>query len=167
MDRHQVRLALFKITALVLAATTWVFSSFIFATRPEESNADAITQLVRLPASLPSQLPEAFKSTTKALPPIEMDALAVPCWDKPDRATRDTSARWLRLTGKACQQTAGADHVKVRNLANGYVATVFNAGSGKLTTDYIPLQTGANEILVSISRVPGETSETRFTLTRE
>lgn len=173
MDRKQVRLALLKITTCVLLATTWVFWSFVFATRPEKSDApaDTLTNLVRLPASLPSALAEplvpVFGAGPRATPVIEMGVVALPCWDRKDAMVKDTSARWIRLTGRACEKASGRSAVSVRNLSNGYTATVFDARAGDLTTDFIPLQTGKNDILVRFEAEPGVHLESQFTFLRE
>lgn len=163
MDRNQVRYALLKITALVLLGTTWVFWSFVYSTRPEQaSNANPLEALIRLPASLPEQL----APTTKVLPPIDMNVLAVPCWDMKDGAQRDTGARWIRLTGKACHVDGNAENVSVRNLSNGYAATVF-AAADAMTTDFIPLQNGKNDILIRFDSSPGVSVESKFTFSRQ
>lgn len=171
MDRSQVRFALLKISFAVLAGTTWLFSSFIFATRPEEQGVDALSTLVRLPASLPAQLPGAIPNllapTTKAIPAIRMDAMSIPCWDKLERKEHETPSRWIRLTGKPCTQSAGSGGIRVQNLANGYVATVFEQGAQDLTTDFIPLESGKNEIIIRFETEPGTQVENKFTLNRE
>ena len=164
MDRHQVRLALLKITTVVLFGTTWVFWSFVSASRPAEAqNKNTLDALIRLPASLPAQ----FAPVTKTLPPIEMDVMRVPCWDLQDAAVKSTDARWVRLTGRACQSENAGEQVTVRNLSNGYVATVFTANPEVLTTDFIPLQMGHNDIQIRIESGPGVTVESRFTFSRE
>jgi hypothetical protein len=172
MNRNQVRLALLKISLVVLAGSTWIFSSFIFATRPEESEPDALTALVRLPASLPAQLPGAlpgvFAPAVKVNEPIEMDTVKVACWDSNDEAEQETSARWIRLTGRPCQAAIGADAVTVRNLTNGYVATVFpTQPANALTTDFIPLQEGQNHILIRYAQERGAAVEQQLTFNRE
>lgn len=172
MDRYQVRFALLKITLLVLFGTTWVFSSFVLATRPEEeAPVDTIGALIRLPASIPSQfnenlVPKVFAPTTKAIQPIEMSVLPVPCWDKRDLSVHETNSRWVRITGQACETDGNAETVTVKNLANGYVATVFQPRQGTMTTDYIPLQPGKNDILVRFETAPGVAVESSFTLVR-
>ncbi|MGE0526968.1 MAG: hypothetical protein AB7G93_04085 [Bdellovibrionales bacterium] len=148
MDRHQVRYTLLKLTGLVLIATTWVFWSFVYGTRPETPDADALTTLVRLPASLPG----VFTPEVKSVGPIRMDVHKLGCWDQAGSQLIDVSARWVRLTGKTCDSGTRAETVTVRNLSNGYVATVFAAAPGELTTDFIPLQVGRNEILVRIEQ---------------
>lgn len=162
MDRNQVRLALLKITALVLLGTTWVFWSFVYATRPEQTaSANPLEALIRLPASLPA----VVAPTTKTLPPIEMNVTALSCWDMKDAAERETGARWIRLTGKACQIDGNSENVTVKNMANGYAATVFPL-SGALTTDFIPLQMGKNDIMIRFESSPGVAVESRFTIRR-
>lgn len=171
MDRSQVRLALLKITALILLGTTWVFWSFVYATRPAsnertlvEAPAEVLVDtLIRLPASLPAQ----FQPTTKTLPPVEMNVMAVNCWDVRDLSERDTHARLVRLTGKPCGVAGSADTVTVKNVSNGYVATVFQGGSQDLTTDFIPMETGKNEILIRIESEPGVTLENQFIFNRQ
>ena len=163
MDRQQVRIALLKITACVLLGTTWVFWSFVYATRPEQApSANPLEALMRLPASLPEQL----QPTTKVLPPIDMHVLPVNCWDVKDSAARETGSRWVRLTGKACQIEGNSENVSVRNISNGYTATVF-AASGAMTTDFIPLQMGRNEILVRFETSRGVSVESQFVLSRQ
>ena len=156
-------MALLKATALVLLGTTWVFWSFVYATRPEAApGATPLETLIRLPASLPG----VVQPTTKVLPPIEMNVAAVNCWDMKDDASRETGARWVRLTGKACQFQGNSENVTVKNLANGYAATVFDAG-GRMTTDFIPLQMGKNDILVRFSSGRDVAVESRFVFTRQ
>lgn len=163
MDRNQVRYALLKITALVLLGTTWVFWSFVYATRPEQaSNANPLEALIRLPASLPA----VVQPSTKVLPPIDMRVMTVSCWDMKDAAPHVTDARWVRLTGKACQMAGGSDNVTVRNLSNGYTSTVFDS-AGALTTDFIPLQIGKNDILIRIESAPGVAVESQFIFSRQ
>lgn len=117
---------------------------------------------MRLPASLPGQL----QPTTKVLPPIDMHVLPVNCWDVKDSAARETGSRWVRLTGKACQIEGNSENVSVRNISNGYTATVF-AASGAMTTDFIPLQMGRNEILVRFETSRGVSVESQFVLSRQ
>jgi hypothetical protein len=163
MDRNQVRFAFLKIVFVVLALTSWVFWGFIYTTRPEEAAAeiDALGALIRLPASLPKQL----APSTKVLQPIRMDTFRVPCWDVKDGDNRATDARWVRLIGRPCQeQKLGA--VQVRNLSNGYMATVFDPQRGDLTTDFIPLQLGENTIQIRFEGEPGVALESQFAITR-
>ena len=180
MDLHQIRYALLKLTLFLMLGTTWVFSSFIFATRPDDSATDSFSSLVRLPASLPSQLPAiaeisrlnqtlpgVFLPAPKLNEPIEMNTVKVGCWDGKDRSVKSTSARWIRLTGKTCQGHHDADQVVVRNLTNGYTATVFPNHASGLSTDFIPLQAGRNEIWVRFNQGPGLTVESQFTFQRE
>ncbi|NJL24071.1 MAG: hypothetical protein HC902_02065 [Calothrix sp. SM1_5_4] len=178
MDQLQVRYALLKISLLALVGSTWVFWSFIFASRPEsrvmadEQDRGALTSLVRLPASLPAQLPSAIPGVFAFAPPAarapdeaRMDVVRVPCWDK-EGLRQEAGARWIRLTGKACGGSYGADAVFVRNQANGYMATVFPTEDDGMTTDFIPLESGKNEILIRFDQGQGASLEYQLTLLR-
>jgi hypothetical protein len=164
MDRNRVRFNLLKISAGVLALSTWVFWGSLYNTRPEEAPADvsALGVLVRLPASLPGKL----QPSTKTLQPIKMDVMKIACWDGKDLTERGTDARWVRFTGHPCgtQNSAG---VTVKNLANGYAATVFTSHGEELTTDFIPLQMGRNEILIRFENEPGSVFENQFAINRD
>jgi hypothetical protein len=171
MDLHQLRLALLKISVLVLIGTSWVFASFVMESRPEEDqDADPITSLVRLPASLPAQLPGkipgVFVPQVKAPDPVRMDVVKVPCWDSSHLHEQDIDARWIRLVGKACQNDVPAESITIRNQANGYEATVFNANRGSFTTDFIPLEPGKNEVLIRFESEPGVSLENEVTFNR-
>lgn len=182
MDLYQLRWALLKIMAVAVIGSSWVFWSFIFETRPpEESNGgNALSSLVRLPASLPTQLPErlpgVFSAPVKAQEPVRMDVVRVPCWDRA-AAPRDVGlgSRWVRLVGRTCEETpaeaedgasAGSRRITVRNLSNGYIATVFDAQKGLMTTDFIPLENGRNEILIRFDHGAEVAVENRFVLSR-
>src|SRR5262249_54234098 len=125
MDRSQMRFALLKISLVALGISTWIFSSFVFDTRPESApaQAGALESLVRLPASLPAQLPGMVGgASARASDPIEMNVISVPCWEKSSVAQLETTARWVRLTGRNCGTDVNADSVSVRNITNGYAA---------------------------------------------
>src|SRR4051812_39471130 len=140
LDRNQMRLALLKVTAMVLVGTTWIFSSFVFGTRPEQAEANPIVDLVRLPASLPAQIP-GMVPVVKVMEPIAMDTVKLPCWDQLHESENATSARWIRLLGRDCEGMAASESVTVKNLRNGFSATVFQTlPRNSLTTDYIPLE---------------------------
>lgn len=149
--------------------TSWVFISFLFATRPDAPVIDPLTSLVRLPASLPSELPHnVFGGETRITEPIRMDTLEMRCWDLRDAPERRVRSRWVRLSGRPCLGKRDAEKISVRNLANGHTATVFSAMSSEnLTTDYIPLQPGQNEILIRMQESPGVALEYKFILQRE
>lgn len=179
MDLHQLRFALLKLSVLVLLGSTWLFSGFVLESRPSEGQTgkaqmvDPLSQLVRLPASLQTQLPGnigniplVFAPHAKVAEPIHMNVVSVPCWDRTDMVAQDVSARWIRLVGKTCQGNFDAESVSVRNLANGYVGTVFNATATSMTTDFIPLESGANPILIRFESEPGVSLETRVTFNR-
>jgi len=172
MDKSQARRALLKISLLVLGISTWIFTSFLLSTRPEESAAPSpLNALVRLPASLPrqlpAQLPGVFVSAPKLVEPIEMSVVNIPCWDSGKSDVSRTDAKWVRLTGHPCQSKLGVETVTVRNLTTGYVATVFATQGAGLTTDFIPLKDGSNEILIRLEQGPGAALESRLSFHKE
>lgn len=167
MDIHAMRAGLLKITLGVLLGSSWIFSSFLFASRPEDEAANsALTKLVRLPASIPK---DVFKPQTRTLEIVQMETLRRPCWDRgadADGSVETTGARWVRLTGKNCENKA--QEITVRNLSNGYVATVFTANlDQELTTDFIPLESGKNDIQIRFQQEPGTVFENKFTIQRQ
>lgn len=170
MDLHQLRYALLKVTLVILFGSSWVFWSFIFATRPENTAVDPINQLVRLPASLPSQiptqLPRVFQAASRAPEAVRMDSVQVPCWDRSAPTDYHMDAKWVRITGGACQTDVPADQITLENTANGYLGTVFSMGQGALTSDYIPLQEGKNEIQLRFKPTAGAVIENRITIQR-
>ena len=144
---------------MLLAFTTWVFCGYVFSTRPEQSQSDTLSNLVRLPASLPAHLSVERPKQE----PIRMDVVNIPCWDKSEPEPHVTDARWVRLTGQVCQN---AGEVSVRNLSNGYSGTVFSSKTSMMS-DYIPLDKGDNEIMVRFQESPGVISESQFTFKRQ
>lgn len=165
-----MRYALLKVSLVALGISSWVFWSFVFATRPETAvgtNADALESLVRLPASLPAQLPELVAGqSARVNDAIEMNVVSVPCWEKSSTASLATSARWVRLTGRNCGTDVNADSVSVRNLTNGYGATVFATQNKNLTTDFIPLQSGLNNIVIRFDQGEGASLESQLSFIR-
>jgi hypothetical protein len=154
----------------MLAITTWVSTSFIFATRPEVYSSGTLNTLVRLPASLPKQLPSQLPGVFVAPrinEPIEMNVVRVPCWDQANPDVSPISARWIRLTGTFCKNKVGSGIMSVRNLTTGYAATVFPLQGKNLTTDFIPLKAGKNEILIRLEPSKGVAFESRLAFQRD
>lgn len=168
MDLHGLRYAVLKIALATLVVSSWVFVSFIFQTRPEQDGQQApLSKLVRLPASLP--LRKVFEPPVKAQEPVRMDVVDLPCWDKTIQppTSQKSLGRWIRITGKACSaDEESVESVMVSNDSNGYMATVFSAQSGVMTTDFIPLETGKNEIRIRFVQPSGAAIENRFTFLR-
>ena len=102
----------------------------------------------RVPASLPvSIVAQALAARDRVHNPQEQaSTLSLDCYrDMPSQTT--SSGRLLRLRGRLCSG-GQARQLHVRNLANGFVATVFISpeASDAFTTDYIHLSPGDNVI---------------------
>jgi hypothetical protein len=171
MNRQQMHLALLKMTLVLLLGSTWIFVGFLFESQPERPTRtieNALTSLVRLPASLPAGIQENVFSGKPRPPELpRMDVLELACWDRGERPARDTNSRWVRLKGGPCDSGKNTDQVTVRNMTNGYLATVFTHRGPDWTTDFIPLQAGPNEIRIRFEQGAGVTLESQFTLRRE
>lgn len=168
MDRSQVQFAVLKITLAVLAGTTWLFTSFVFSTKPSAAPESALTSIVRLPASIPSGIQENFfASSGRQTEPVRMDVVDVSCWDGLSPEEQPVKSRWVRLTGRSCLGGTRAEQIQVKNLSNGFEATIFPSGPQALTTDFIPLQEGKNEILIRFESEAGAAVENRMLFSRE
>lgn len=71
----------------------------------------------------------------------------------------------VRLKSKYCDRTTNPD-VRIKNLANGYTASVFAAAKG-FSTDFIDLREGLNEISIEWKNAKGESVSHAFTIRRE
>ena len=114
-----------------------------------------VTSILRGPASVKSARREAAR----------MNVVNFPCWDKDLSAPPVVGARYVRLTGGVCRTGRQADEITVRNLTNGFEATVFATGAN-LTTDYIPLSAGGNELVIAYGHGAEARVERRLLLTR-
>ncbi len=157
-----MRAALLKVTLVVLLGTSWIFASFVLSTRPEHASTGALMSLARLPASLPVNV---FSPSPNVFEKVRMDVVKLACWDSGGAVdVRDVGARWVRLTGRGCDK-GNVKILSVRNLTNGYAATVFE-GAEQHTTDFIPMEYGANKIQIRFEQAPGSTIENEFTFSR-
>ena len=162
MDLHQQRASLLKIAIPVLLGSTWMFFAFVMDTRPAANRpTGAIDRLARLPASLSAGEPLV---PAKVLEAPRMDVVRLPCWDQSAVKEMAVSARWVRVVGRNCNSEGAT--VSVRNLANANVATVLPEAKGQITTDFIPIESGRNDILFTFESAPGKILERRVTLIR-
>ena len=97
--------------------------------------------------------------------PARMNVVNLPCWDRDVGGPQTIGARYVRLTGKACGVGRAASAFTVHNLTNGFEATVFTSGGG-LTTDYIPLADGGNDVVIAFAQGADAHVERKLRLTR-
>jgi hypothetical protein len=75
---------------------------------------------------------------------------------------KDTPSNKVRINGPLCgadpfQGASNLIKANIMNTSNQYTATIFtDVGSGKFSTDYIPLQPGKNSIRVEFSYFNGK-----------
>ena len=83
------------------------------------------------------------------------------------------SASKIRINGPICGSTSktgmqGLVRASIINTANQFTATVFtDAGSGKFSTDYIPLSSDKNKIQVEFSFKGGKTLTHELTVQKQ
>jgi hypothetical protein len=88
-------------------------------------------------------------------------------------ADHQTAATKMRITGPLCgtQHHDGAQKLtktKVINNANSFNATVFtDVNVDKFSTDYIPLNTGQNQIQITFAYMDGSSISREIIVTRE
>ncbi|MGE4133722.1 MAG: hypothetical protein AB7F86_18945 [Bdellovibrionales bacterium] len=171
MDRSQLQKILLKMSVLAIALLSWASLSYLLNTRPQEKLAveSPLLTLVRLPASLPTQFPVqmVFAPSVRAVATKDMEIISLRCWDHGDLKVRATSAKWVRVTGRPCQNESSLDEIQVTNLTNGYTGTVFSASTEQLTTDFLPLENGHNNILIRLAHAGGITLENQFLFIKE
>jgi hypothetical protein len=103
---------------------------------------------------------------------------------QPTGETFETTAAKIRILGPFCGAAAprqpaadtgdttlvdsGLSSYKVENLTNRYSATVFNdQAAGKFSTDFIPLEPGANRIMMEFRYRSGKVNPVNLTVTRK
>ena len=170
MDRSQLRNLLLKIVLGALGLSSYALVASVLSFRPETEPVSTLQSMVRLPASLPGalpvEIPNVFQPEEKVVEAPKIDVLALSCWDGPASENMQTTAKWIRLTGRSCDLSSGAHQWKVDNASNGFSATVFDLDLKQLTTDYIPLQNGANEIKLSSVGEDGQVREVKMVIQR-
>jgi hypothetical protein len=177
IDRIAAQRLYFKIVFGALGLFTYALVASILSFRPATEPKDIITSMVRLPAAIPAALPSIavpvnlpmFNQAVKVAEPIKIETLALSCWDvsQAQAQVQSTSARWIRLVGRACAETLDNNSWEVSNKSNGFSATVFTPGQKQLTTDYIPLAPGKNEIRMAVLDADGVSHEVTFNVERQ
>lgn len=125
------------------------------------------TQAVRAIEAVrnPASLPESHDSLNPA--PVNLSKLEDLTWDcKNKNFNVELAATHFRLKGKAYCKGQPIKDLSVRNLSNGFTASIFTNEKGFLT-DFIDLQPGANEIRLVYNDRTGKASEVSLTILRK
>lgn len=160
-----------KIVFCVLGLSSYALVASVFSFRPQSEPNDILTSMVRLPAALPAAIPlpvnlPLFNQAIKTQDPFKIETLALSCWDGTQGQVMSTTARMVRLTGRACGDLGG-DSWKVSNQSNGFSATVFEPTPKQLTTDFVPLLAGRNEIRFAFLGPDGVSHEASVIVERQ
>jgi formate dehydrogenase assembly factor FdhD len=136
--RLELKLMLSTLT-MVLALGYFVASSII--EKPQKSQKIEIAQVSqRGPASLSNQKQLPVYKFSKSV------TLNVTCEDK--QKTQEVFGAHLRLVGQPCNNTK---EIQIKNISNGFTASVIYTKKSNFTTDYIDLSEGEN--LIQVERI--------------
>ena len=124
--------------------------------------------LTRRPAAIAQETaaPEAAREPTAT----DFVNLEIPCTIK---GSQKTSANQVRLGGPICNEGAALDPSKlikteIVNQANKSTATVYtDISAGKFLTNYIPLNTGENPILIQFVYAGGKTVTNKLVVVKD
>jgi hypothetical protein len=118
------------------------------ANGPEDAKANRAIASVSASGTPPVNVTTTVIDTRNATEAIE---LTMNC-KSPEHLVFTDLVRQVRLTGEPCPDTANKNEVErtqIRNLSNGFAATVFAKTPLHYTTDYISLARGQNNIEIT------------------
>jgi hypothetical protein len=155
MNRTQAQLALLKYSALVFAVLGLLTAVSVWDARPTSSPSVILEELAkRVPASIPRLL-----ETPKPDPIIRpnFEVLQLPCLNSRSAfKAQQTDSHWLRISSELCAQANKIIESHLENQSNGFVATVFLRTTHQFTSDFIPLNEGANDLRMELTLASGE-----------
>lgn len=150
--------------AMVFLVGAWVLvSAFSSVPTPEFGSrrnsriiADANQTGQRNPSSImPAELPLKIN---KSIPsPVSNETLVLGCLRDGMKIEMKSAAKRVRLKARFCDGLVTAlDESSIVNRANGFEATLFNLENGGLSSDYISLASGPNQLLFQIANSNGD-----------
>lgn len=162
----QAQLALLKYSLFTCALLAIFVSVSILDARPTDSES-VVEQVVgivsRVPAALPAMLTETPKIETHA----DFQVWQPPCLGPTSKLPAlATNSHWLRLATATCDRHKEILDTSLLNESNGFVATVFTPNRSNLTSDFIPLAAGKNNMHMEVKLASGETLSYRWTIQR-
>lgn len=166
MNRTQAHIALLKVSLIFAGLLAGLVGVSVLNTRPTAGPsivAGVVNNMVaRVPAAIPRLLKD--KSAAKIVRP-EFEVWNIPCLGQQGLATHQTQSRWIRLSTHDCESAFSASHLE--NKTNGFVATIFVPNSAMMTSDFIPLNVGANQLNLDVTMDSGEKIKLSWVVTRE
>jgi hypothetical protein len=155
-------------TVLVLILGFWLWGS-VFA-RPSRTLAKIDSrvgknkvQSVRHPAAVsPAIMAQPLSAT-----PAKIETMALECLKDGQNVFKTTTARQLRLKMDLCHgRAANLEKSNVLNRSNGFEATLFQMEQGHVSSDYINLVDGENQIAMKFIDDKGRSISTTITVSR-
>lgn len=117
-------------------------------------------EVARNPASLPEPKDPAQPQ------PTHFSKLEDYAWDCKPKTQSEIHATHFRIKGKTVCKGQAMKEIKIKNLSNGFTATVFANEKGFLT-DFIDLQPGANDIRIEYLDKLGKSTTADLTVLRK
>jgi hypothetical protein len=98
--------------------------------------------------------------------------LTVDCNPQTHPSVLPANIKYARISGTICprpgrHRSGGSRVTEIKNLANGFAATVFNLSEREFTTDYISLMDGENHIQISHRYDDGAVESLEFLAKRQ
>ncbi len=125
------------------------------------AQATKVAEVGRNPASLPD--------SRDSIHPLQVNLSKLEdiSWDcKSKNPNSVLSATHFRMKGKTACRGQAIKELKIKNLSNGFTATVFANEKGFLT-DFIDLQVGANDVQLEYLDYKGKLTTTSWTVLRQ
>jgi hypothetical protein len=130
--------------ALVLILGAGVYATNGRPTASRDRQPAKINQQ-RSPASILKVSPTSLNKLNQTVPSIS--TLDLECLGQQKVIRLNSEAQQMRLIGKNCKSHEG--ELIVRNITNGFEASIFKRGQRKFSSDYLALNKGTNAIHVS------------------
>lgn len=143
---------------MIVSALGLLSTALLLTDPPPSTEFDAIPAIFQVNSSIlaNSRTPAGidFSGTGTSDAPVDLSC-ALP------EQTLETSSLRFRLKGENCiDDHQSLTTTQVRNMSNGYIATVFHRTSSSFTTDYINLSEGENKIAVRFETDNGTIEKT-------
>lgn len=168
MNRTQARIALLKLTFVVCALLSVLVGVSVWDTRPSHSLSmvpDVVSVVARVPAAIPGLLKEQ-KPKSQVRPGFQV--WKAPCLSAAAHMkSMSTDSGYLRISTHTCDAELQIKGSKLKNVSNGYVATVFTLQPSQLTSDFIPLAEGKNLMQMELTLDTGERFSYEWSIDRQ
>ncbi|MEO0335074.1 MAG: hypothetical protein AAF202_01680 [Pseudomonadota bacterium] len=146
-------------------ALVFILGAGVYATNgrpPGEFEAQSEIQSMRTPASLLSSGPRALSNVEQLTPSIS--TVNLECLGSEKIIRLNSESQQMRLIGRNCSQNEG--QLVIKNITNGFEASVFQRPQLKFSSDYVTLNRGTNAIHISYRKEGEDVKVAELVVTR-